>query len=279
MNYRHAYHAGNFADVMKHALLTALIQRLKSKDKPFCVIDTHAGDGLYALDGRETQTRKEYEDGILRVLDSPAPALKPYLELVRQHRLFPGSHSLGHYPGSPWIARGLLRPQDKLMVCDIHPDCISQLKQLFHGDDQVAVHALDGYQACKALLPPTPRRGLLLMDPPFEQVDEFGAMLRGLKEAERRWNTGIFALWYPIKQRTPVRAFHRALQEAGFDDVLAAELFIKPLDNFSLSGCGLVIINAPWQFDQEAQAVLDACVKALRGHEALVEWLARSEAE
>lgn len=277
MNYRHAFHAGNFADVMKHALLAALIEQFKQKDKPFVVVDVFAGDGLYALTDPAMDRGREYERGIHAALDSPEPALAAYLERVREHRLYPAAKTLAHYPGSPLIARELLREHDRLILSDLSEDCVSSLRQLFHDDKQVTVHHQDGYQACRALLPPTPRRGLLLIDPPFERVDEFQAMVKALQEAERKWNTGVFALWYPIKQRTPVRAFHRALADAGFEAVLACELSLKPLDNFTLTGSGLVIVNTPWRFDETAREVLAACQRALSAHEAHVQWVVPPE--
>lgn len=277
MNYRHAFHAGNFADVMKHALLVALIEQFKQKDKPFTVLDFFAGDGLYSLEDPDMQRGHEFSSGIYAALSSTEAALQPYLELLRPHRLYPGAASLAHYPGSPALARKLLRQQDRLVLSDVNASCSESLKRLFAHDEQVRLHQLDGYQACRSLLPPNPRRGILLLDPPFERVDEFHALLQALEEAERRWSIGVFAIWYPIKQRTPVRAFHRALAEKGFTDVLSCELYMKPVDNFTLTGSGLTLINAPWQFDRKALEVLHACRKALGGHEVSVEWVSRSE--
>lgn len=277
MNYRHAFHAGNFADVMKHALLVALIEQFKMKDKPFTVLDFFAGDGLYSLEDPDMQRGQEFLHGIYPTLASQEPALQAYLELVRSHRLYPGSPHLAHYPGSPLLARKLLRPGDRLVLSDIKSDCLEHLRRLFGHDEQVALHQLDGYQACRSLLPPQPRRGLLLLDPPFERVDEFQALLHALEDAERRWSIGVFAIWYPIKQRTAIRGFHRVLAEKGFGDVLSCELYLKPLDNFSLSGAGLTLINTPWQFERKAEDVLRACQSAMGAHEVRVEWIVKPE--
>lgn len=277
MNYRHAFHAGNFADVMKHALLVALIEQFKQKDKPFTVLDLFAGDGLYSLEDPDMVRGNEFTAGIYQALDSTAPALKTYLDLVRPHRLYPGANRLAHYPGSPLLARKLLRDQDRLVVTDTAPGCIDHLKRLFTHDDHVTVHAMDGYQACKSLLPPTPRRGLALIDPPFERVDEFQALMHALEDAEKRWAVGVFAIWYPIKQRTMIKAFHRTLAERGFSEVLSCEFYLKPLDNFSLTGSGLTLINTPWQFDKKAIEVLNACKQALNAHEVSVEWIVAPE--
>ncbi len=277
MNYRHAFHAGNFADVMKHALLVALIEQFKQKDKPFTVLDFFAGDGLYNLEDPDMVRGNEFSTGIYKALDNQTPALQTYLELVRPHRLYPGSNHLAHYPGSPLLARKLLRDQDRLVVSDTAPGCVDQLKRLFTHDAQATVHSMDGYQACKSLLPPTPRRGLLLIDPPFERVDEFQALMHALEDAEKRWSVGVFAIWYPIKQRTMIKAFHRTLAEKGFGDVLSCELYIKPLDNFSLTGSGLTLINTPWQFEKKAAEVLNACKLALHAHEVNIEWIVEPE--
>lgn len=277
MNYRHAFHAGNFADVMKHALLVALIEQLKQKDKPFAVLDFFAGDGLYSLDDPDMQRGREFAAGIGSVLASQEPALQAYLDIVRQYRLYPGASSLASYPGSPLLARQLLREQDMLILSDLHPACSDSLRRLFGQDAQVRLHQTDAYQACRSLLPPTPRRGVLLLDPPFERVDEFQALLRALEDAERRWPVGIIAVWYPIKQRGAIRGFHRSLAERGFSDVLSCELYLKPLDNFSLTGSGLTLINTPWQFDVRARDILQACGRALGAHEVDVRWVVAPE--
>ena len=205
MNYRHTFHAGNFADVVKHAVLALLIERLKAKATAFRVIDTHAGAGLYDLAGEQARRTDEWKGGIGRLLGkSPDPSLaallSPYLSAVEAAQTLapPGpDHSPRLYPGSPWIARHLLRPQDRLTAVELHPEDAASLSQLFAGDRQVKVIALDGWNALGAFVPPKERRGLVLIDPPFEERDEFDRLLAGLVKAHRRWPTGVYALWYP----------------------------------------------------------------------------------
>ncbi len=202
MNYRHAFHAGGFADVVKHAVLALLIERLKQKDTAFRVIDTHAGIGLYDLTGDEARRSGEWRDGIGRLwqrdLDPDLAALlSPWLDAVKAANA-PGD-TLRRYPGSPWIARHLFRRQDRLTAVELHPKDAEALAALFAGDVQVRTIALDGWLALGAFVPPKERRGLVLVDPPYEEPDEFSRLLDGFANAHRRWPTGIYALWYPVK--------------------------------------------------------------------------------
>ena len=194
MNYRHGYHAGNFPDVMKHAVLVMLLERLKQKPQPFSVIDTHAGAGLYDLTADMAQRGGEFRHGIVRVLErSGAPAeLAPYLDLVRRRNPDVGARA---YPGSPLLIRDSLRDDDRLQALELHPDDAALLRRSLGGDKRVSVHAGDGYLAMKALLPPTPRRGLVFVDPPFEVTDEFERIARAAAQGVKRWPTGQFAFW------------------------------------------------------------------------------------
>jgi 23S rRNA (adenine2030-N6)-methyltransferase len=249
MNYRHAYHAGSFADVVKHAVLALIIERLKAKDTPFCVIDTHAGIGRYDLLSEAAQKTGEYRDGILKAMAPPTvPALEPYLAVVRAMNR--GRADIRWYPGSPALARALIRPNDRLILYELHPEDARTLARFFAGDHRVAVHHADGYGALKAVLPPAERRGLVLIDPPFEEKDEFARIVRGLRQAHRRWATGIYAIWYAIKDRAPIQAFHDALAAAGIRRILVCELLRFPADDPArLNGAGLIIVNPPWQLD------------------------------
>jgi 23S rRNA (adenine2030-N6)-methyltransferase len=284
MNYRHVYHAGNFADVVKHATLALLIDRLKAKDAPFCVIDTHAGVGRYDLSSAEAQKTGEFRDGVLRLLDAGPkvlpPELESYLGVVRG--LNQGRKELRWYPGSPRLALDLLRSHDRLVLLELHPEDARTLASLFAGDARVATHNVDGYMGLKAFLPPKPRRGLVLVDPPFEQKDEFARLARGVRQAHRRWATGQFLLWYPIKTRPPVAAFHDELKSSGIARILIAELLLRaPTDPERLNGCGLVLINPPWQMDATLSALLPKLAQlfgAARGAGARVEWLVEDEA-
>ncbi|WP_237217562.1 23S rRNA (adenine(2030)-N(6))-methyltransferase RlmJ [Falsiroseomonas oryziterrae] len=258
MNYRHAFHAGNFADVVKHALLVALLRGLSTKDKPFRVLDTHAGIGGYDLAAPEPQRTGEWRDGVGRVADSGDPALADYLEQVRAAG-FPGS-----YPGSPALIRALLRPADNLVLCELHPEDHATLRARFRGDSQVAVHRRDAYEALTALTPFPERRGLVLIDPPFEQEGEFDRLATGIAMLRHRFRAAVVAAWYPIKHRAPVRAFHAALREARVADCIACELALRePTDPARLNGCGVLVANAPFGFEARATEILSALLPLL----------------
>jgi 23S rRNA (adenine2030-N6)-methyltransferase len=250
VNYRHAYHAGNFGDCMKHALLVWLVRALLRKPAPFAVLDTHAGIGRYDLAAGPAERTGEWRGGIASLLEAPPPPLADYVGLVT---------SLGLYPGSPSLIRSLLRPADRLIACELHPEDHASLKQNFLGDRQVAVHLRDGWQALGALLPPTPRRGLVLIDPPYEQPDEISRLPEAIALAHRRFATGILAAWYPIKHLAPRRALHEALQNSRIPDIVAAEFLLRsPTDPARLNGCGLVVVNPPFGFLPAAEAILAA---------------------
>jgi 23S rRNA (adenine2030-N6)-methyltransferase len=254
MNYQHLFHAGNFADVFKHVALTLMLRALHKKDTPFCYIDTHAGAGRYDLTAPAAQRSGEYAGGIARLWDEKAPALADYLEAVREHN---PDGRLRFYPGSPLIARRLLRAQDQMILCEKHPEQYAQLKLECAGDTRIALHQRDGYELLKALLPPPARRGVVLIDPPYEQADEFDRILAGLVAARERWATGIYAVWYPIKDRKAVTRLHAATQAGDWRKVLVAELVVYPEDTaFRLNGCGLLIVNPPWGLDEALGAIL-----------------------
>lgn len=255
MNYRHAFHAGNFADCMKHALLVWLVRALQRKPAPIFVLDTHAGAGRYDLSADPAQRTGEWHAGIARLLDNPPEALGDYIGLVRQ---------IGLYPGSPLLVRALLRPDDRLAACERHPDDHAALRRLFARDPAVAVHHRDGWEALGALLPPPQRRGLVLIDPPYEAPDEATRLAQALRTAHTRFRTGTFAAWYPIKHRTPIRDLHATLQASGLRDIVAAELLLRaPTDPTRLNGCGVLVINPPYRFEAEAAPILAALLDRL----------------
>jgi 23S rRNA (adenine2030-N6)-methyltransferase len=268
VNYRHAFHAGNFADVMKHAILARLIDYLKKKPGAFRIIDTHAGTGRYDLTGDEAQRSPEWRDGIARLLDAdPAPdaaaLLAPYLDAVRA--LNPGTE-LKTYPGSPLLARMLLRPQDRLSALELHPADAEALKALFAGDIQARVSQLDGWLALGAYVPPKERRGLVLVDPPFEAEGEWERLADGLAKAHRKWATGMFALWYPLKERREAEAFARRLRDAAIPRTLRAELTVAaPADPSRLYGSGMVVVNPPFTLEAELGAMLPELARILGG--------------
>lgn len=280
MNYRHAYHAGNFADVVKHAAFARLVEYLKLKDKAFRVIDTHAGTGLYDLSSEEAQKTGEWLGGIGRLLDaklSPEAQalLAPYLEAVKSVN---PQGSLKKYPGSPLILRHLLRPQDRLSAIEFHPKDFERLKAKFAGDFQVRTIELDGWLALGAHLPPKEKRGLVLVDPPFEEKGEFDRLVDGLVRAHRRWPGGIYALWYPIKDRAAVKDFRERLRVSGIPKILDLSFEIRPPSREELfDGSGLVVVNPPFVFEREMRVLLPELKKALAEDPKArwsVEWLA-----
>lgn len=268
MNYRHGFHAGNHADVLKHVVLLALLDALLAKPKPMSVLDTHAGRGSYPLSGEQALRTGEAASGIGRLRAAPLavleqPAIARYLALV--DRLDPDAAGEPRYPGSPWLIAAGLREDDRLACCELQEGEADALRQLLGHDERVGVHRRDGYQAMKALLPPTPRRGLVLIDPPYEsQEKEFDTALDAIKLALQRWPQGSYALWYPIKRRRALHPFFRRAQRLPAQSVLRIELLVHPDDSpLRLNGCGMLLVNPPWKIDQTLAPVLPALHAAL----------------
>lgn len=261
MNYRHAYHAGNFADVVKHAVLARIVEHLKLKDKALRIIDTHAGIGLYDLSSAEAQKTEEWRGGIGRLLaadlqSETANLLKPFLDAVRAMNPQGGLH---FYPGSPLIARHLLRKQDRLSAIELHPQDAAILRDRFAGDIQTRVIELDGWLALGAHLPPKERRGLVLVDPPFEKDGEFSRLVEGLIKAHRRWPGGIYALWYPIKDRTAGNRFRADLAATGIPKILDLRFEVRPPSpEPRFDGTGMIIVNPPYRLETELLTLLPA---------------------
>lgn len=250
MNYRHAFHAGNFADCFKHALLLVLLDAMQRKQKPFLVLDTHAGAGRYDLGSGPAARTGEWRDGIGKLLEASPPALSHYLSLIEQ---------LGLYPGSPVIAATLIRPDDRLIACELHTQDAPSLKAELAAVKNAAVHQRDGYTALRAFLPPPEKRALILIDPPFEHPDEFSTLTKNLASAYEKFKSGCYVVWYPIKHRAPVRNFFETLKLTPIRDVIAAEFLLREsLNPARLNGCGLLIINPPFGFEAEAEPILQA---------------------
>lgn len=267
MNYRHAYHAGNFADVLKHAVLVGLIESLKQKSKPFALLDTHAGSARYSLTSVEAMKTREFASGIqplLGMTQLPA-ALHVYLNLVRAFNAGSGQ-TLQTYPGSPLIGAALMRANDRLVACELQPEEARTLKIEFRDDARVACHQRDGYEAMRALLPPRERRGLVLIDPPFEaQLEEFASIEVALREAHQRWPTGLYAVWYPIKLRQDAEAWYRRLATLPFARILVGELCLhEPNSALRLSGYGMALLNPPYRFEHVLGEILPVLARALQ---------------
>ncbi|WP_189452429.1 23S rRNA (adenine(2030)-N(6))-methyltransferase RlmJ [Cognatilysobacter bugurensis] len=269
MNYRHTFHAGNHADVLKHVALLALCDALTAKPAPLFALDTHAGRGLYALDSNSALRTGEAEGGIGRLLaESPKHlAITRYLAAVRACRQVHGSAS---YPGSPWLLAHALRPDDRIAACELHPEEAQLLGSTFAADARVSAHERDGYAAIKALLPPRIgdtrfNRGLVIIDPPYEaQLEEFDTAIHALREGLTRWPQGTFALWYPIKMRRALQPFYRRAAALPAKSTFVAELLVHPDDSpLRMNGSGLLLLNAPWRLDETLRGALQLLARTL----------------
>jgi 23S rRNA (adenine2030-N6)-methyltransferase len=274
--YRHLFHAGNAADVFKHVLLARLMLALGKKEKPFFYLDTHAGTGRYDLSHPWARKNLEFENGIERIWhrsDLPA-ALKPYLQAVRAEN---ANGKLRWYPGSPRIALRFMRTGDRMVLAELNREDFAALKELFGCERRVHPHLMDGYQALKAFLPPSERRGLVLLDSSFDRAGEFSRIVEALAGAHRRWATGSYATWYPLIERSALLAFERKVIATGMRKILKLELALNP-DDWTLTarGSGMLVVNPPWGFDAEAKPLLDWLWRALslqNEGRASVEWL------
>lgn len=274
MNYRHGYHAGNFADVLKHAALCELLRLLLSKDKKLFVLDTHAGAGGYDLGGELAGRTGEAEAGIARLAAAPREgmpaAVTRYLAAVAAYDRKFGPPMTGgprRYPGSPRLVRAALRPGDRFVACELHPGDALALKREFAGDRAVEVRQADGYQVLKSTLPPPERRGLILIDPPFEAADEFERLARAVRHGLRRFATGCFAIWYPIKDEAAVAGFLGSLETPRF---LTMTLRLAGGgETGKLTACGLAVINPPWRFDEAMGEALPWIAGVLGGKASL----------
>jgi len=261
MKYRHAFHAGNFADVMKHVALTAALLRLTAKQRPLFLLETHAGRGRYDIGGRGSEAGQ----GIGKLgAARPAgmhPALARYLSIVRGMN----EGASGAYPGSPLIAAALMRAGDRAAFCELQPAEAEALRHEFRGDARIAVHCRDGFEALGALLPPPEKRGLALIDPPYEEPEaDLVRVADALVAAAGRWPQGVLMAWYPIKQGAVAARLHRRLEATGVKRLLVAELCIHPDDSRAgLNGSGIVTINPPWQFEQDMRQLLPPLHAAL----------------
>ena len=274
--YRHQFHAGNFADAFKHALLAQLVLAMTRKDKPFFYLDTHAGIGQYDLLHEWAQKNAEHKDGIVRVWgrDDAPEEMQPYLDALRAEN--PGG-TLRFYPGSPAIVRRLLRPQDRMVLTELNPKDAEALAVLYARDHQVTVELADGYMALNAHLPPKERRGLVFIDSSFDRAREFKRLTDALVLAQRKFATGVYALWYPLMDPASMRSFERGIVATGIRKVLQIEISVHAEDwTLGMRGCGMIVVNPPFGFDAVAQAIVGWLKPLLANgavpHE-LVQWL------
>lgn len=259
MNYRHAYHAGNIGDVLKHIVLSRLILYFQRKDKAFRILDTHAGIGVYDLTSEETQKTGEWQQGIAKVLDAAAPEnvarlLAPWLTVIQD--LNPEGR-LKTYPGSPMLARRLMRKIDRLSLTELHPQDFETLSAVFAGDHQTKTIHLDGWLAMGSFLPPKEKRGFVLIDPAFEAPQEFDQLTQAVIKGWKKWPSGSYAIWYPVKDGAAIRRMHKSFQEAGIRDVLAVELNAgKSGPDTRMLGSGMTLISPPFTLADEMRTLL-----------------------
>jgi 23S rRNA (adenine2030-N6)-methyltransferase len=265
LSYRHSYHAGNHADILKHLTLIALLEKLRAKDKPFVCIDTHSGSGLYDLQSNEARKTGEAEQGAARIWQqhSNDAGVAQYLQLLKTFN--PGSR-LRRYPGSPAIAQSLLREDDRMILMELHNNEIELLRANFQHDKRISIHHRDGFEGVLALTPPVPRRGLVLIDPSYEVKTDYERVLDTCVKLTKRWPQGIIALWYPLlgKEKDRSSWLRERFSQKKFIDLLSIELQVEPQTNDSgMHGSGMFIVNTPWQLDQQMQLSMQSLLELM----------------
>lgn len=276
LSYRHSFHAGNHADVLKHTVQSLIIESLKEKEKPFLYLDTHSGAGRYQLTGEHAEKTGEYLEGIARIWEQAdlPEELTPYMNIVRQLN---DNGRLRYYPGSPLLAKYLLREYDKLVLTELHSSDYPLLRTEFSRDSRAQVSKEDGYQQLKSKLPPHSRRGFVLMDPPYEMKSDYEAVVKGVVEGYKRFATGTYAIWYPVVLRQQIKRMVNQLEATGIRKILQIELAVRPdSDQRGMTASGMIVINPPWKLEQQMKNVLPWLHKTLvpegTGH-TLVEWI------
>jgi 23S rRNA (adenine2030-N6)-methyltransferase len=265
MNYRHAFHAGNFADVFKHIILARILTHLREKTAPFRVIDTHAGEGLYDLAGEEATRTGEWREGIGRLAGAKLPTdaaalMATYFAAVRACNR---AGELRYYPGSPVLARHLLRPQDRLVACELAPSAAAVLCRQLRASPAAKVVRIDGWIALNAYVPAKERRGLVIVDPAFEQPNDLIRLADGVAAAHHKWPTGIYLLWYPIKGHDAKDRVIKTLRRAGIQKCLSAEFAVASARDSVLNACGVIVVNPPWRLAGEIRTFAPAVLNAL----------------
>ncbi|WP_261816398.1 23S rRNA (adenine(2030)-N(6))-methyltransferase RlmJ [Vibrio gallicus] len=255
LSYRHSFHAGNHADVVKHIVQSLILDALKQKDKPFVYHDTHSGVGRYDLTHEWSEKTGEYKQGIAKIWQHSMPQeLDSYLNAIQ---VLNQDNALRYYPGSPRVARAQLRKQDRMILTELHPSDYPLLQQEFHRDRQVSIYQEDGFARLKASLPPKERRGLVLIDPPYELAHEYRDVVRAIAQSYKRWATGIYAIWYPVVNRYDIDDMLEALKGLGINKILQIELGVSPDTNErGMTASGMIVINPPWKLESQMQAIL-----------------------
>jgi 23S rRNA (adenine2030-N6)-methyltransferase len=266
LSYRHAFHAGNHADVLKHAILVQVLEYMVRKDRPFLYVDTHAGSGLYDLRGDWAEKNREYETGIGRIppdLSGVPEGMHAYLRIVQALNPQGG---LSEYPGSPWIARVILRAQDKARLFELHPNEYQRLHGLFSADRNIKTEQCDGFQALSAVLPPAERRAVIFIDPPYEVKSDYRTVVESVKAAYRKFTSGVYLIWYPSLNRTLTSKLESDFVKSGMRNILLAELSLgSEAGNIGMTTSGMIIVNPPWQLSNSLQRVLPFLQKELAG--------------
>jgi 23S rRNA (adenine2030-N6)-methyltransferase len=260
LSYRHAYHAGNHGDVLKHTILVLCAEYLQRKENPFVYIDTHAGAGLYDLQSQWSQKNREFQWGILPLWgqnDLP-PELRTYIDMVQRMNL---ASELRWYPGSPWLFRQLMRKQDKARLYELHSSEFLNLQNLFAHEQNVKIENADGLQSLKSVLPPLERRALVLIDPSYEVKSDFVLVIKALKESYRRFASGVYLLWYPVLQQSYTAQLERGLRDSGIRDILLVELIVAM--GPGMTGSGMIVVNPPWLLKNQLGSVLPYLAKRL----------------
>lgn len=267
MNYRHSYHAGNFSEVFKHSLLLGLLKNLSKKEAGFLYLDTHAGSALYDLQSEESIKSPEYLGGISLFYEKDSssfhPWLKEYLQYVRQLN---NNQGLIRYPGSPLIAQHAMRQQDRAALCELHPEEAARLKKIIKDDKRFAIHHMDGFQSLKAFLPPKEKRGFVLIDPPYEKTNEREMICDALKQGLQKWPQGTYAIWYPLTSNHPEELILLNFAETLSQPFINIDLKVFPQTHKGLIGCGMLIINPPWLYEEEAKVVTSEIKEILLAH-------------
>ncbi|EKF9372505.1 23S rRNA (adenine(2030)-N(6))-methyltransferase RlmJ [Vibrio cholerae] len=275
LSYRHSFHAGNHADVLKHIVQSLILNSLQQKEKPFVYHDTHSGVGRYDLTHEWSEKTGEFKQGIARVWqqDNIPAELDSYLDAIRQLNQ---GETLRYYPGSPRVARAHLREQDRMVLTELHPSDYPLLEQEFHRDRQVSIYKEDGFARLKASLPPQERRGLVLIDPPYELAKEYRDVVRAIAQSYKRWATGIYAIWYPVVNRCDIDDMLEGLQGLEIRKILQIELGVAPDTNErGMTASGMIVINPPWTLESQMQTILPFLKQAIApatGHYK-VEWV------